>query len=188
MDEPKIDIWLTIGKWVFRGFLVLLVAGIALAACAVNAGKVAPDATADAIVVHPRSGQVGLDHADELALRGTSDTIVLLGGGTDKWPESSIECGRTYPALVVCVPFDQDNTLGQVKALNPAATEQSWDSLVVVSTDYHVRRAAATHRRCGYQSVEPSGVEDSIPIREFLKLATIEVVAFPQSFFALCGE
>lgn len=123
------------------------------------------------------SGQLG-DHADAalvfaggrgerletgiaLAEAGRVDVLVVNRGGDFDSRSGGVVaefCDNPPPHLeIVCLVAEPDNTRGEAQSFSRLANEQEWESVVVVSTDHHLVRAAIHVRRCF------DGRVDSVP-------------------------
>jgi uncharacterized SAM-binding protein YcdF (DUF218 family) len=123
--------------------LLLLVVGAFAAATAYL--FVYPDADpvplqADAIVVLS-GGQHRLDEGVRLWRRGVAPTLAISDGRNPSWPQANRLCGRPR---VRCFNPSPYSTRGEARW----AAAQGWDSVVVVTSTYHVRRAREMFDRC----------------------------------------
>jgi uncharacterized SAM-binding protein YcdF (DUF218 family) len=152
---------------VLRRILLVLVALVAawLLACLVlfvwPPAESSPPAHADVVVVLSGNKR-RLPPALALIRRGVAPVLALSTvQRTAHWPEAERLCARhRYAgARVVCfiaVPF---STVGEARTVTRLARELGWNSVVVVTSTFHVTRAHMLFRRCyhGTLSVVGSG-------------------------------
>jgi len=136
---------------------------------------------ADAIVV--LAGNTSrLTEAIGLAEDGVAPVLVISRDDTGKDPAREQICAKPggRPFEVVCrkaVPF---STRGEARLVAGLAQESGWNSLVVVSSRYHLFRAERLFARCTDAGLAMEGVGESwttnvvaIPL-EWAKLALAE--------------
>jgi uncharacterized SAM-binding protein YcdF (DUF218 family) len=125
-----------------------------LAACLVlfvwPPSESSPPAHADAIVV--LSGDKRrLTHALELVRSGIAPVLALSSvDRTPNWRTAQELCaaGRYRTARVVCFHATPYSTQGEAREVRRLARERSWRSIVVVTSTFHVTRAALLFGRC----------------------------------------
>jgi len=103
---------------------------------------------ADAVAVLAGGEGERLAKALQLIQPGTAPALVISNGADPKWPEANRLCGGTSTFEVICFRPDPDNTRGEARALASLAESRRWQSLVVVTSTYHVTRARLLLRRC----------------------------------------
>ena len=76
---------------------------------------------------------------------GVSDTLVISDGLDPGWEEAGRLCksGRA-----ICFTPDPYSTQGEARWIAEEAEKRGWDSVVVVTSTYHVRRARMIVERC----------------------------------------
>lgn len=102
-------------------------------------------ATADAIVVLAGSKfrlPVGL----ELLERGVAPMLVISDGLDPRSPGANRLCRET--TRVLCPKPDPYSTRGEARLVARLAAERGWDSIVVVSSRFHLFRARILFARC----------------------------------------
>lgn len=82
-----------------------------------------------------------LDEGVRLWRRGVAPTLVISDGLDPEWKRANRLCRRPR---VRCFEPDPYSTRGEARW----AGRQGWDSVVVVTSTYHVRRTRALFRRC----------------------------------------
>jgi uncharacterized SAM-binding protein YcdF (DUF218 family) len=107
-------------------------------------------AHADAVVVLSGNKQ-RLPTALELVRRGVAPVLALSSvERTKHWPEAERLCkvGRYANARVVCFSAVPYSTRGEARTVAKLAADQGWNSIVVVTSTFHVTRAHMLFRRC----------------------------------------
>jgi uncharacterized SAM-binding protein YcdF (DUF218 family) len=74
-----------------------------------------------------------------------SDTLAISDGNDPDWPEARRLC-RT--ARAICFVPDPYSTQGEARWIAKEARERGWNSVVVVTSTYHVRRTRRVVQRC----------------------------------------
>jgi uncharacterized SAM-binding protein YcdF (DUF218 family) len=100
---------------------------------------------ADAIVVLAGGGGHRLDEALRLFRRGVAPTLVISDGRAEGWEEANAWCAREG---VLCFRPDPYSTRGEARWVSDEAERRGWDSVVVVTSIYHVRRSRFVFERC----------------------------------------
>jgi uncharacterized SAM-binding protein YcdF (DUF218 family) len=110
---------------------------------------------ADAIVVLAGGEDHRLDEGLRLWRRGVAPTLVISDGRKPGWDRANRLCRA--PRVRCFVP-DPYSTRGEARW----AAEQGWDSLVVVTSTYHLRRSRILFERCLDGRVTLRGAEPPI--------------------------
>jgi uncharacterized SAM-binding protein YcdF (DUF218 family) len=114
-----------------------------------------------------------------------ADAVVVLGGGSAERlelglrlararvapvlvvsdpPDDSPLCSSKAGFEVVCVEPDPFTTRGEAETIGRLAASRGWQSLAVVTSNYHAVRAGLLVRRCFHGSVEVlHSVTHSVP-------------------------
>lgn len=166
--------------------LAFLVGGIGVVAV-VNP-PVADSAFGDALIVHPGGRGERLTSGLALMANDTAPIMVLMNGSEPGWPEANGLCDQTDPYIVICPEARPENTIGEAAALGELIEEQQWRSVVVVTSDYHLRRTTMLDRACVGEDVALRGVGAPADISTTLRIALItrEVLALPQALLSGC--
>jgi len=102
---------------------------------------------ADAVVVlagdHLRLGK-----ALELMTRRVAPTLVISDGLAPGWRQANRLCRGGARFRVVCFRASPYSTRGGAEAVARLASARGWQSVVVVTSTYHVTRARLLFRRC----------------------------------------
>lgn len=134
------------------GFVLLLVATYFWM---INPEEVLPPGKADAIVVlgggHGERLPVGL----RLAQHGRANTLVLSTGNETWTPKKARQAIQEVCAgisrfkfPIECVFALPDRTLGEAVTFSRLANERNWQSLIIVTSDYHQMRSRLWFERC----------------------------------------
>jgi uncharacterized SAM-binding protein YcdF (DUF218 family) len=102
-------------------------------------------AHADAIVVLAGGRKHRLGKGVELWRRGVAPTLVISDGRAPGWVEANRLCAETR---VLCFRPDPYSTRGEAEWTGREAARRGWNSVVVVTSTYHVRRARVIFGRC----------------------------------------
>ena len=141
--------------------------------------------SADAVVVH-----AGQRHRLRLALRlmdeEVAPVLVLFYGETGYPGDGPELClNRRTPYEVLCPEPNSQDTAGEARALAALAEEREWNSVVVVTSDYHLRRARYLDRKC--TDIDIAGVSARPRTLTLQVQRTIgEMIALPLAWFSRC--
>jgi uncharacterized SAM-binding protein YcdF (DUF218 family) len=102
---------------------------------------------ADAVVVLAGGGH-RLDEALRLVRSGVAPVLAISAGRDPGWPEANHLCGQLRPFRVVCFDAQPFSTRGEARWTARAAAARGWDSVAVVTSDYHVLRSRLLFERC----------------------------------------
>lgn len=102
---------------------------------------------ADAVMVLAGEKQ-RLPVALEILERRVAPILVISDGFEPGWTQANRLCRFGDPAKIVCVRPDPYSTRGEAQLAGRLARERRWDSLVVVSSRFHLFRARAVFERC----------------------------------------
>jgi uncharacterized SAM-binding protein YcdF (DUF218 family) len=166
---------------------LLVVALVATAVVAVTSPPASDSLSGDAVVVHAGGRGDRLQAGLTLMEAGASNTLVIMNGTAEEWPEASALCGQAEPFLVLCPDTNIENTVGEARALAELAEDQGWRAVVVVSSDYHLRRASILDRRCAEGvEIRPVASQADITTSRRVLLTVREVLALPQAYTTGC--
>lgn len=104
----------------------------------------APPRRSDAVVVLSGGRGHRLAEGRRLIAQGVSDTLVI-SDVDDGWAEANRLCDS---GRAICFTPDPYSTQGEARWIAQEATERGWESVVVVTSTYHVRRARVIVERC----------------------------------------
>jgi uncharacterized SAM-binding protein YcdF (DUF218 family) len=103
------------------------------------------DALADAVVVLSGGRDDRLPEGERLVRAGVAPTLVISDGNAEGWDDANRLCES---GEAVCFDPDPYSTQGEARWIAAEAERRGWDSLVVVTSSYHVRRARVIVERC----------------------------------------
>lgn len=157
---------------------LLLVGAVVLAVASVPVLLMAPDddvTSADAVVVLA-GDESRLPVAVSLVRRGVAPVLLVSTDSSDEPRARLCEAGTTGYELVCREPVPY-STRGEARMTDSLARERGWDSVVVVTSRFHVRRTRMLFDRCldadvaVYAAPNPSwSLLESVPL-EWAKLA-----------------
>lgn len=132
---------------------LLLIALIALAALAVASVPLFifydDDSVAKADAVMVLAGEKRrLPIALELVERGVAPVLVISDGLDPRWTQANRLCRFGDPVRIVCVRPDPYSTRGEARLAARLAQKHGWDSLIVVTSRFHLFRARTLFERC----------------------------------------
>ena len=95
----------------------------------------------DAVVLFAGGRGERLDLAERLMDDGHADNLVIPNGRTPSWPEGNRACDEVRSYEVHCPSPEPDTTRGEARAIAELAETRGWDTLLVVTSSYHLSRA-----------------------------------------------
>jgi uncharacterized SAM-binding protein YcdF (DUF218 family) len=148
--------------------LLLGVGALAAVGCVLTARYVVwPDSDepgrADGLAVLAGGGTERLREAVRLMEAGVAPVLLVSHGRQEGWTEANRLCDGELPFEVICFDPVPDRTQGEARAVGRLARERGWDSLVVVTSRYHIERAAMLMRRCFGGEVRGVGARPDSP-------------------------
>lgn len=143
---------------------------------------VAPDDVepADAVVVFAGASE-RLPAALALMAAGKAEVLVIPNGTREGWSDANRLCagGRIddhrVPFEVLCPVPDPVTTRGEARAIGEAAAQRRWQSVVAVTSSYHIARAELVLERCFPGRIQAVGVGSDLPGDLWWRLARHEV-------------
>ncbi|THJ66939.1 YdcF family protein [Arthrobacter echini] len=167
-----------------------LALGIALSACigwlvlAFQLFHSPPDpplGSADAVVVLAGAASERLPVAEELIDRGIARELALSSTGLPGNAATDEVCRVASPE-VTCFSPDPLTTRGEARAIAALAREQGWDTVIVVTSTYHVTRASVNISQCSRASVTMASSQPDLGPVQWLGRFVEESVALAASF------
>lgn len=141
------------------------------------------DPTGDAVIVH--AGQADrVTHALDLMHAGAAPTLVFMYG--ERHPTRSALCGQQHPFVVLCPAPQPVTTIGEAREVGRLVDEHGWRSVVTVTSDYHLRRAAHLDGRCSNAEVVGSGSGIGVDVGLWARLTAHELLGMVQARFVRC--
>ncbi|HEY8103888.1 MAG TPA: YdcF family protein [Gaiellaceae bacterium] len=118
-------------------------------------------ATADAVMV--LAGQDNrLPVAVELVRQGVAPVLVISDGLDRSWPEANRLCREGDPERVICIRPEPYTTRGEARLAGRLARERNWDSLVVVTSRFHLFRTRLLFERCFHGDLAVVGARNPL--------------------------
>ena len=115
----------------------------------------------DAVVVLAGSPADRLPAGLELVRRRVAPVLYVSDGARET---TGRLCHRTVPYRVVCLRPEPYSTRGEAETVARVARERRWSRVLIVTSDYHVRRARMLFGRClGAGRVAVVGTRPSLP-------------------------
>ena len=117
--------------------------------------------SADAVVVLSGGRKTRLAKGLELVRAGVAPTLVISDGRARGWRQGNRLCAGGERFRVVCFRPDPYSTQGEAEAVAGLARARDWDSVVVVTSGYHVTRSRLLFRRCTDTEIEGVAADTS---------------------------
>ena len=137
--------------------------------------------SADAIVVLAGSDN-RLPAAQALFDGGLAPTLVVSADRSGHDEQRAKLC-RNPPKGVICVHAGPISTQGEAQAVKELVDRRDWNSLILVTSRYHLFRASRIFRRCVDAKITEHGVDEpwwrnaiAVPL-EWIKLGISETVS-----------
>ena len=140
--------------------------------------------TADAVVVH-----AGQRHRQRQAMQlmndGAAPVLTLLFASEYLGSDAEMLCQDQRDYVVLCPDPERQDTLGEAMAIDGLVQEYDWTSVIIVTSDYHLRRARHLDRKCTDVPVYGVGAK---PRTLLIKLRAVakEMVAMPLALLSSC--
>lgn len=142
--------------------------------------------TGDAIVTHAGESS-RLLRALELADSGAAPVLVIMLGETVHHGYARDLCGQIEPYEVLCPNPTPVTTRGEAEALAELVSERGWRQVIVVTSDYHLRRAAYLDHRCaGIETVTVGVAYAERTAVDYLSSVVREMAAFAPAVLRRC--
>lgn len=103
---------------------------------------------ADAVVVLAGGRGERLEAATRLMDAGVAPVLAVSHGRQPGWTEGNRLCNGVERYEVVCFEPEPDRTQGEARSVGRLARERGWQSVLVVTSRYHVTRARMLVDRC----------------------------------------
>ena len=121
---------------------------------------------AAAIIVLAGDEEYRFPRALELVRAGVAPVLVISDGARSSWAPARNLCAHPsgHSFRVICFHPTPYSTRGEARGALSLAERYHWNSLLVVTSTYHVFRARLLFKRCldGHARVYATGVEDSL--------------------------
>lgn len=139
----------------------------------------------DAVVV--LSGDHGERMRRALELMADGVAPILVHAGTPDSVQVLELCAGGQPFEVICPMPDPDSTRAEARAVAGLAESHGWESIAVVTSDFHVTRARLLFGRCFDGVVEMVGPKASFPVSTWLRQLVHEWAAVAHAFVIARG-
>jgi uncharacterized SAM-binding protein YcdF (DUF218 family) len=160
------------GRRRFRGRAAIAAVVVAVVAIAgfelyLRTGADSPEPADAVVVLGPGRNGERLDRAQALVDAQLADTLVVsMARGGQRHDTDAACASEPADVEVICFTADPFNTRGEARAVTQLAAARGWTKLLVVTSDYHVRRARLLFSRCYDGSLAvvgaPSGVGPAV--------------------------
>ena len=117
----------------------------------------------DAVVVLSGDHGERMRRALELMADGVAPTLVHAGTPDSGQVLDLCAGGQSFE--VVCLMPDPDSTRAEARAVTLLAKTRGWDSIAVVTSNFHVTRAGMLFRRCFDGDLKMVGPEASFTVK-----------------------
>lgn len=104
--------------------------------------------TVDAVVIFAGGRGERLQLAEKLMDQGVAPVLVIPNGLVPGWQQGSRACTEDRPYQVRCLWPDPDTTRGEARVIAALAEENSWETLLAVTSSYQLSRAGWLLSRC----------------------------------------
>jgi uncharacterized SAM-binding protein YcdF (DUF218 family) len=143
-----------------------------------------PHPSGDALVVHAGGRGERLETALELMAEGAAGSLVIMDGG--EWAEGILLCGRQAPYEVLCPRPTPETTIGEARTLAALVTARGWDEVVIVTSDYHLRRAKYLDSKCAETQVTAAAAPSNLPAPILVARVAKEMAGLVQAVLVRC--
>ncbi len=140
----------------------------------------------DAVIVHAGGRGERLETALDLMADDAAPVLVVMYLGIEEYPDSTGLCGRTEPYEVLCPAPQPVTTIGEARHIGELATLRGWDELVIVTTDYHVRRAKWLDDKCTDADVQAAAAGHQLGIVAHAERVAHEMLGLVQAALFSC--
>ncbi len=142
--------------------------------------------TGDAVVVHAGGEGERLDRALELIADGAAPVLVVMYGDHPDFPQAPDLCDTDEPVVVICPAPEPVSTIGESRALAGLVEEHGWETVVIVTTDYHLRRAKFIDSRCTDAEILGASASRSLSPTEWIGNVGHEMLGLVQAALFTC--
>jgi len=175
---------MTISRRVLTGIIAILAGTAGWLLWLVNNPTVVDDPSADAIFVHAGGQGERVEMALQLFDEGAAPVLVLSNPEPGSVPGGLCESG----SAVICVVPSPPDTAGEALSLGKLVDDRGWDRVIVVTSDYHLRRASMLDRSCTHADIVPVEARSPRSARPISDVEVQEAIALIISWFARrCG-
>lgn len=191
MSGPSVDLGRMRGRWTRKRLLAVLLAAfialIGLYGYWVGWADPDPVESVDAVVIH--AGQRHrLRLGQQLMAEGVAPVMVILYASEAFPDDYQTLCQSTADYQVLCPPAGQGaDTLAEAAQIDELAREHQWSRVMIVTSNYHLRRARYLDRKCSDVTVLGVAARPrNLQIR--LRAVAKEMVAMPIALVESCPD
>lgn len=123
---------------------------------------------ADAVVVLAGAASERLPAGRELMSAGTAPVLVLSTTDTPGNANTDMLCRFTENPAIECFTPSPLTTRGEARSIARLAADNGWDSIVVVTSKYHLVRAEANISQCSSANVRMVATEPDLSPSQWL--------------------
>ncbi len=143
--------------------------------------------SADAVIVHGGGSGERINQALGLIGNEAAPVLVVMYGEDIDWVRGSEPlCGQTEPFEVLCPSPEPVTTVGEAQAIGELVAVHDWDSVIIVTTDYHVRRAKTLDQKCTDAEVYAVGGSNRIGTLKLAERILHEMAGMVQALTYSC--
>jgi len=139
-----------------------------------SSGQAAGAPQSNAVVMFVGGRGERLATALDLMRERAATVLVIPNGSVNGWPDANALCSDPQPFEVLCPNPNPDTTLGEAHAIAALADELGWESMVMVTSRYHVSRARLLLERCFEGEIFAVGAETDLSFSEWSARAAHE--------------
>lgn len=118
-----------------------------------------------------------VERAEDMIARGYADTLAVSVPSSTEGIDPGI-CHEERPYRVLCFAPDPITTQGEGRALRELSNEYGWQSVNVVTANFHVARARIILQRCFAGDLRMVGYEANLSPPSWAYRFTYETAAF----------
>lgn len=131
---------------------------------------------ADAVVMFVGGSGERFDTALELMAAGRAPVLVVPNGRSVRRARDEGLCTGDPGFEVLCPEPDPVTTRGEARAIGRVAAERGWDSVIAVTSSYHIARAELLLGRCFAGRIQAVGAEADLRPERWRRLVRHELV------------
>ena len=142
--------------------------------------------TGDAVIVHAGGRGERLETAQRLMDAGAAPILVAMYLGTELYPDDTQLCGSSEPYEIICPAPEPITTIGEAQEIGELAEQYGWDDIVIVTTDYHVRRAKLLDDKCTDANIDAVAAGHRLGFFAHVERIGHEMLGLVQAFWFRC--
>ncbi len=132
-----------------------------------SSGDASSAPQSDAVVLFVGGRGERLEAALGLMRDRAAAVLVIPNGALNGWPEANALCSQPQAFEVLCPNPDPDTTIGEAHEIASLASERGWESMVMVTSRYHVSRARLLLERCFDGDLYAIGAETDLSFSDW---------------------